>query len=125
MQFAQSLHKAAEIGDSDAQAALGWMYFKGEGAPQDYAQALNLLRKAADQGNAKAQAALGVMYLKGQGAPRDFAQARMWFNLSAFRAEDVRTRELASKFRDLFVAKMTPAQIAEARQMARGWVPKK
>jgi uncharacterized protein len=125
MQLAQSLQKAAEIGDTDAQAALGWMYFKGEGAPQDHARALKLLREAADQGNAKAQAALGVMYLKGQGAPRDFAQARMWFNLSAFRAEDARTRELASKFRDLFVAKMTPDQIAEARQMASVWAPKK
>jgi uncharacterized protein len=125
MQFAQSMHKAAEIGDTEAQTALGWMYFKGEGVRQDYAKALTLLRKTADQGNAKAQAALGVMYLKGQGVPRDFAQARMWFNLSAFRAEDARTRELASKFLDLFVAKMTQAQIAEARQMASVWAPKK
>jgi TPR repeat protein len=65
------------------------------------------------------------MYLKGQGVPRDFAQARMWFNLSAFRAEDARTRELASKFRDLFVARMTPTQVAEAWQKAGEWVPKK
>jgi uncharacterized protein len=101
------------------------MYFKGEGVRQDYAQALELLRKTADQGNARAQAALGVMYLKGQGVPRDFAQARMWFNSSAFRAEDARTRELASKFRDLFVAKMTPDQVAGARQMASVWAPKK
>jgi Sel1 repeat len=67
MQFAQSLHKAADIGDTDAQTALGWMYFKGEGVRQDYAQALKLVRKAADRGNARAQAALGMMYLRGQG----------------------------------------------------------
>jgi uncharacterized protein len=47
MQFAQSLHKAAEIGDTNAQAAVGWMYFKGEGVRQDYTQALKLLRKTA------------------------------------------------------------------------------
>ena len=39
-------------GNAVAQARLGWMYEKGEGVPQDYAQAAAWYLKAAEQGNA-------------------------------------------------------------------------
>ncbi len=44
------------------------MYDKGQGVPQDYAEAMRWYRSAAEQGNAKAQSNLGIMYLVGQGA---------------------------------------------------------
>ncbi len=40
----------AEQGDADAQNRVGWMYSKGKGVPQDYAEALKWLRLAAEQG---------------------------------------------------------------------------
>jgi S1-C subfamily serine protease len=45
----------AEQGYADAQNALGLMYYRGHGVPQDYAAAVSWYRKAADQGNANAQ----------------------------------------------------------------------
>ena len=65
----------AEHGDAHAQSDLGNMYRKGQGVPQDYAEALRWYRKAADQGDADAQYSLGNMYRKGQGVPQDYAEA--------------------------------------------------
>ena len=59
------------------------MYDKGQGVPQDYAEAVKWYRKAADQGNAPAQSNLGLMYDKGQGVPQDYAEAVKWFRKAA------------------------------------------
>ena len=72
------LRKAADQGNADAQARLGVRYAKGEGVPQDPAEAVRWFRKAADQGNADAQVFLGVMYDNGQGVPQDYAEAARW-----------------------------------------------
>ena len=79
----EDVRKAADQGNALAQAYLGATYAKGEGVPQDYAQALIWLRKAADQGNALAQAYLGATYAKGEGVPQDYAQALAWFRKAA------------------------------------------
>ncbi|WP_269467350.1 tetratricopeptide repeat protein [Candidatus Thiodictyon syntrophicum] len=60
----------AEQGDADAQSKLGWMYLKGQGVPQDYAQAAAWYRKAADQDNADPQYNIGGLYLTGRGVPQ-------------------------------------------------------
>jgi hypothetical protein len=80
----------------------------------------------AEQGNALAQLGLGVMYANGQGVPQDYVRAHMWFNIAAAAAgaSDVSVRD-AIKWRDLVAARMTPAQIAEARRLAREWKPTK
>ena len=41
--------KAAEQGLADAQSNLGWMYERGEGVPQDYAEAVKRYRLASEQ----------------------------------------------------------------------------
>jgi TPR repeat protein len=41
------------------------MYTKGDGLPQDYAQAATWFRKAADQGYTEAKAILEMLYSKG------------------------------------------------------------
>src|SRR5579863_1985301 len=53
------LRPLAEQGDPYAQANLGLMYAKGQGVPQDIAQAADWYRKAAEQGNAFAEGSLG------------------------------------------------------------------
>ena len=47
--------KAAEQGNSDGQAKLGFMYANGRGVMRDFGQAVEWYRKAADQGNETAK----------------------------------------------------------------------
>ncbi len=115
----------AEQGNAEAQFNLGNMYRKGLGVPQDYAEAVNWFRKAAEQGHAKAQLFLGNMYFFGQGVSKDYVQAYMWFNLAASRHPPGEVRDTAVKNRDIVAKKMTPAQKAEAKKLAREWKPKK
>ena len=51
------------------------MYAKGEGVPENDAEAVKCFRKAADQGYAKAQYNLGLIYFKGEGVPKNDAEA--------------------------------------------------
>ena len=78
-----ALRVKANAGDADAQYNLGLMYLKGQGVPQDYAQAVTWWRQAAEQGDAAAQSDLGVMYATGQGVPQDDAQAVAWTRKAA------------------------------------------
>jgi len=88
----------AEGGLPEAQLNLGLMYEKGQGVPQDYAEALKWYRKAAEQGNAKAvmwyrkaaeqgnaeaQFGLGHMYDERLGVPQDYAEAAKWYRRAA------------------------------------------
>ena len=73
----------AEQGDADAQYNLALMYRKGQGVPQDDAEAARWYRKSAEQGYANAQYNLGVMYAKGQGVPEDYAEAVKWYRKAA------------------------------------------
>ena len=51
---------AAAQGQADAQFNLGQMHEKGQGVPQNYAEAMRCYKQAADQGSAPAQFSLGV-----------------------------------------------------------------
>ena len=73
----------ADQGDAAAQYNLGDMYRRGDGVPQDDAQAVVWYRQAADQGDADAQNNLGVMYRNGQGVPQDYSQAMAWYRQAA------------------------------------------
>ncbi len=120
----RELRPLAEQGNADAQFSVGLSYDKGQGVPQDYAEAVKWVRKAAEQGNAGAQNDLGVMYSNGQGVSQDYVQAHIWFNLAASKYPPGENRDRAVKNRDIFAAKMTPAQISEAQKLARKWKPK-
>ena len=116
----------ANWGDAIAQNNLGVMYAKGLGVPQDYVQAVEWYRKAADQGVALALFNLGALYDMGEGVPKDYVLAHMWYDLAASRFDmsQKEDRDRAIKHREDVVAKMTPAQIAEAQKLAREWMPK-
>jgi hypothetical protein len=73
----------ADRGDAEAQYQIGFMYFRGQGVRQDYAQALSWYRRAADQGHLQAMEGLGGMYQYGIGVPQDTAQARVWYQRAA------------------------------------------
>ena len=101
------------------------MYDKGQGVPQDYAEAVKWYRKAAEQGNALALNNLGFMYGKGRGVPQDYVQAHMWYNLAASRKPPGKSRDDSVKNRDIVAEKMTPADVSKAQRLAREWKPKK
>ncbi|MER9338258.1 sel1 repeat family protein [Mesorhizobium sp. M0293] len=61
------------------------MYSRGEGVPQDDAEAVKWYRLSADQGFAPAQNDLGTMYASGRGVPKDASDAAKWFQLAADR----------------------------------------
>jgi uncharacterized protein len=67
----------AEQGNPDALTALGVMYVKGQGVPQDYTEALYLFHRAVTQGSAEAE--LGDMYRSGYGVSPDYEQAIQMF----------------------------------------------
>ena len=105
---------AAARGNADAQYNLGALCCGRTGGEKDYLRAVRWYELAARQGHADAQYVLGAMYGNGTGVPQDYVNAHMWFNLAASRgnAESVRNR-------DMIAARMTPAQIAEAQDLAR------
>jgi len=74
----KALRQKAERGDATAQFDLGSSYAKGEGVPQDYAEAVSWFRKAAEQGYANAQFILSVMYGNGQGVAQDDTESVRW-----------------------------------------------
>jgi len=121
------LRPLADHGVAEAARALGFMYYNGQGVPQDYAEAVKWYRLAADQGFTEAQHDLGVMYLNGQGVPQNYVLAHMWFNLAASQipASKKADRDIAVNDRDSVASKMTPEQIAEAQKLARDWKPKR
>ena len=94
---------------------------RGEGVPQDDAEAVNWHLKAAEQGHALAQFYLGVSYERGEGVLQDTVQAHMWFNLAASRATIQQLHALAVTARDTVVARMTPVDLSEAQRLAREW----
>jgi TPR repeat protein len=74
---------AADQGNAEAQADIGWLYQNGLGFPQDYVQAMSWYRKAADQGHAEAQNHIGWLYQNGLGVPQDYVQAMSWYRKAA------------------------------------------
>ncbi|MCX6907230.1 MAG: tetratricopeptide repeat protein [Verrucomicrobia bacterium] len=110
----------AEKGDARAQFDLGVCYDEGQGVPEDEVVAARWYRKAAEQNLDVAQFNLALCYASGEGVSKDCVKGCKWANLAA-----AQRNEKAKKFRDLLEEKMTPAQIAEGRRLAREFKPKR
>lgn len=85
----------------------------------DYLVAFRIWHALAEKGDGEAQMAIAFMYHDGEGVPKDLRLAYMWFYLAASLlpvGEQAFDDALAA--RDLTAKRMTPEQIAEARQMA-------
>src|SRR6516225_6603750 len=114
--------KAAAQGYADAQFALGSMYDKGRGVPQNYGEASKWCRKPAEQGYAHSQFNLALMYSTGLGVRQDYVQAHMWVNLALAGPQleaMPNIRDKAIKHRDSLTSLMSPAQVAEAHRLAK------
>lgn len=73
---------AAEQGNAVAQFGLGVMFYRGEGMPQDYAEATKWNRLAAERGYPEAQFWLGAMYGK-TGVSQNYTESAKWLRLAA------------------------------------------
>lgn len=65
------LKHAAAQGDAHAETALGTIYARSLGVPQDMKKAAEWYQKAADHGETGAMILLGLMFLEGNGVNRD------------------------------------------------------
>eukprot|EP00913_Durusdinium_trenchii_P026039 g24430.t1 len=83
------LERAAELGNAEAQYALGAALLTGHGRPKDPAvwwkakdlsRAVELCRLAAKQNHAAAQCNLGVLYAQGLGVEQDYERARSFYD---------------------------------------------
>jgi len=77
------LRPLAEQGDANAQFNLGVMYKRGDGVPQNTAEAAKWYEKAAGQGYAPAQYNLASLYEKGLGVPPDYPKAAGLYRAAA------------------------------------------
>ncbi|MDR0882852.1 MAG: sel1 repeat family protein [Candidatus Adiutrix sp.] len=74
-----NLMDAANNGGVEAQAQLGFLFFKGsKETSQDNVQAALWFQKAAEQGHARAQFQLADMYFKALGVTKDEGKAVEW-----------------------------------------------
>ena len=114
-------HRAAEQGSASAQNNLGAMYSAGRGTPQDFVEAVRWWRSAAEQGHAAAQFNLGQSLFYGRGVLQNLVEAHMWLSLAAARLPSGPGGNFAIRERDAVGARLTSAQIAVARRLAREW----
>jgi TPR repeat protein len=96
------------------------MYENGLGVEQDFKEAVKWYQKAADQGHAKAQYNLGFMYGMGKGVEQNYVTAYAWASIAATNGFNI-----APRFKSAFLEpKMTPAQIAKAKELVKEMVKK-
>jgi hypothetical protein len=77
------MERAAAMGHTRAQAALGLDFVKGQGEPKDMVKAVHWLTLAADKGHRVAEAELGDLYEEGDGVPVDLTKAFRYHKLGA------------------------------------------
>lgn len=103
-------------GDANAQSALGYLYYKGLGAPRDVVTARMWFTRAAEKGIVQAQVFLAMIYQAGDGVPANQVIAYMWSDiaLAAGYEHAIAMREMATRA-------MTDADIEEAQRLAVEW----
>lgn len=104
----------ADAGDPTAQTNLGTLYSKGNGVPQDNAQAVDWFRRAAEQGFAPAQYNLGLMYAHGRGVPEDKLNAYAWLALAA-----VQDHPTAAATLESYAQQLNAGELAQAQALGR------
>lgn len=75
--------KSLTRGLAEAQNAMGWHYYHGDGVPKNLEESFKWFQKAANLGEASAQFNVGMMYQKGEGVKQDLAEAAKWYRKSA------------------------------------------
>lgn len=114
----------AERGDPDAEFMLGTMYFYGKGVRRNDAVAAIWFYKAASKGNPLGQLAFGSLHIRGIGVRQDLVKAYAWLELAAARRIP-QVSDQAARLRDQAARLMRPDEVAQARQVAADWRPRR
>ena len=77
------VYKAANQGNAEAQAYLGWMYGTGTGISKNETEAFKWILKAAEQGHVDAQTQVGCMYSQGLGIEKNQEESFRWTKMAA------------------------------------------
>jgi len=80
---ATSTPKSLTRGLAEAQNAMGWHYYHGDGVKQNYEESFKWFLKAANLGEPSAQFNIGMMYSSGTGVKQDLVEASKWYRKSA------------------------------------------
>jgi len=149
--FLSSEKQKAKQGNIESQFFVGFSYYTGKIAGQDYAQAHKWFTMAAEQGNTDAQTMLAGMYLDGEGVSQDYEKAIEWFTKAANQGDSYAQSVLAgacywevgvtdyvesykwllladkagldvSELKSLLLKDLTPTQIAEAQKRVKEFV---
>jgi TPR repeat protein len=116
------LEKAANQGIVPAMRDAGHLNLLYRGVP-NVALAAKWYQAAASLGDAEAQQMLGLLHIYGLGVPKDATTAIAWLSLSADRAKDQEQRGLSLQLLKALRSKLQDAQLREAEQVAKRWVP--
>lgn len=76
-------NSAAEAGDGDALAQMGWLFHEGKHVRQDYEKAFEFYSKAVKKENPSAQNNLADLYVDGLGVTKNYSEAYRLYFLSA------------------------------------------
>jgi localization factor PodJL len=82
------MKRAAEGGVPDAMNEYGYMFYNGEGGPQDRPTAALWFRKAAERGVVDGQYNLAQLYQSGKGVPLNPSEAYKWMKIAANNGAD-------------------------------------
>jgi TPR repeat protein len=113
----------SEQGDVSATYFVGFLYHHGYGVPVDYVEALKWYRKAAAKGDFQSQYYLGKLAEEGKGTERDLVAAHAWYSIAARYSPNPRDAAYARDDARKLERKMTPEQVAKAKEVAVGWKP--
>jgi len=110
--------KAADQGNPDAMAYLGWMYFEGHGIKQNDTEGVRWMRRSAEGGARRGMALLAQALLAGRGVARDEKAGETWARRAAIAGDRRAMAILASLLlarddrpvRPAGWAKMNPAE---------------
>ena len=117
--------KAAEMGNSEAMANVGYSYlYKGQGAPFDIQKSVYWYNKAASKGYAKSMIMTAWFYMAGIGAPQDDSKAIEWLKRAAQNGDE-KTVAIANKeLNDFEQTKFTVTSLLTVAVEMEGIPPK-
>jgi uncharacterized protein len=83
MVFASACKQDSKVADGDTDFKTGLKCYEGDGAPQDYAEAMKWFRLGADKGPSAAMFGIGTMHADGKGVTPNYGEALKWYRKSA------------------------------------------
>jgi hypothetical protein len=114
---ASAWREAAALGHARAQNGLGVLYQDGAGVRKDMKEAARWFLESASRGYAFGMYNPALMYRDGTGLMPNDVEAYKWFYLASSINFDIK----AEFERNALGARMSPAQIAEAKRRAQEW----